>query len=122
MAAAANLVLKNNADVNVTYYPIVVKTGEEAVYVDRTSGVLALQSRASLFYRENANTRIVQGKVTYPVLDATNNIVDTEIGTFEYRIPKKLSATDRLDIRKRLAAFIADAVVTAAVDNGETPW
>jgi hypothetical protein len=122
MAAAGTLVLKNNADVNVNYYPIRIQTGSEAGYVDRTQGVLALQPKATLFYRENKTTRIVSGKVTFPVLDASTGVVNTGLGTFEYRIPFILGATDRLDVRKRLAAMIADALTTAAVDNGETAW
>jgi len=122
MAAAATLVLKNNADVNTNYFPIVVKTGEYAKYVDRTQGVLSLQPTAALAYSESSTTRKVSGTVTFQTLDAATGAVDTSYGRFEYSILKKQSATDRLDLRKRLAALIADAIVTAAVDNGETPW
>lgn len=122
MAAATTLVLKNNADVLVNYYPVVVRTGEEAKYVDRTQGVLALQPAAVLQYKETATHRHVSGKVTFPVANATTGALTTSYGNFAFSLVKEHSSTDRLDVRKRLAAMIADAVVTAAVDNGETPW
>lgn len=123
MAAAANLVLKNNADVNVTYYPFLINTGSEAGYVDRTSGTLAAQSKAKLFFKESATTRKVSGKITFPVLNATTGVVShTLLGTFEIVCPLIATATERLDIRKRLTAMVADAIVGSAVDSGETPW
>lgn len=122
MASATTLVLKNNADVNVNYYPIVIKTGEYAKYVDRTQGVLALQPTAALAYSENAKERKVSGVVTFPTLNATTGAVDTSYGRFDYTLVKTQSSTDRLDIRKRLAALAVDAITTSAVDNGETPW
>lgn len=122
MAAAATLVLKNNADVNVNYYPVKIKTGEYASYVDRTQGVLALQPFASLTYKESDSVRTVSGKVTFPVKDATTGVTTTAYGSFTYTLPKVQSSTDRLDVRKRLAALVIDAIATAAVDNGETPW
>jgi len=122
MAAVATLVLKNNADVNTNYYPVVVKTGEYARYVDRTQGVLALQPTAALAFSETSTVRKASGTITWPTLDAATGVVDTSYGRFEYSILKKQSATDRLDLRKRLVAMISDAIVAAAVDNGETPW
>lgn len=123
MAAAGNLILKNNADVNVTYYPFKVLTGDTAAYVDRTNGVLAAQSVASLFFKQSATTRKVSGKVTYPVLNATTGeLSHTLLGTFELIAPLVATATERLEIRKRVAAMIADAIVSSALDNGETPW
>lgn len=122
MAAAGTVVLKNNADVNVNYSPIVVKTGEYAKYIDRTQGVIALQPTAALAFSETSTHRKVSGHVMFPVLNATTGLVEQDFGKFEYSLMKTHSATDRLDVRKRLAALVADAIVTAAVDNGETPW
>jgi len=123
MAAAGNLTLKNYADVNVTYYPLRIETGKQAVYVDRTNSVLAAQSRASMFFSESPTTRKVSGKVTFPVLNATTGVVSyTLLGTFDMRLPLTASLTERQELRKRLASAIADAIVVAAVDNGETPW
>jgi CRISPR/Cas system-associated exonuclease Cas4 (RecB family) len=122
MATATTLVLKNNADVNVNYYPIVVKTGEYAKYVDRTQGVLALQPTAALAYSETSKDRRVSGVITYPTLNATTGLIETSYGRFEYTLVKNQSSTDRLETRKRLGAMIADAITSAAVDNGETPW
>lgn len=122
MASAATLVLKNNADVNVNYYPVKIKTGEYASYVDRMQGILSLQPFASIAYKETDTVRHVSGKVTFPVLNATTGITKTSYGSFSFDIQKDHSSTDRLDVRKRLAALVADAIVNAAVDNGETPW
>lgn len=123
MASATTLVLKNNADVNVNYYPIVIKTGEYAKYVDRTQGTLSLQPTAALSYSETSTERKVSGVVTFPTIpNATTGVIKTSYGRFEFTIPKEQSSTDRLDVRKRLAALVVDAVSTAAVDNGETPW
>lgn len=123
MAAAGNLTLKDYADVNVVYYPVRIKTGEEATYVDRTNNVLAAQSRAGIYFSESATTRKVLGKVTFPVLNATTGLLShTMVGTFDLRLPLVGTLTERQQLRKRLAALIADAIVVAAVDNGETPW
>lgn len=123
MAAAANLTLKNAADANVTYYPFRVNGGSEASYIDRTNSVLSAQSRASVFFKESKETRTVQGKVTFPVLNATTGaLAYTCLGTFDIRLPLVATLTDRQELRKRLAALIADAITAMAVDNGETPW
>jgi len=122
MATATTLVLKNSADVNVNYSPIVVKTGEYAKYIDRTQGVLALQPTAALSYSENVTHRKVSGHIMCPVLNATTGLIEQDFGKFEYSLLKTHSSTDRLEVRKRLAALVADTIVTAAVDNGETPW
>lgn len=121
MAAAATLVLKNAADVNVNFFPVRIRTGEEAVYVDRTNAVLSLQGYATLSYRENATNRIVSTRVTHPVLQADGTVV-TGYHTSEARIPKLFGLTDRQELRKRELAMLGDAIYVAAVDNGETPW
>lgn len=122
MAAAATLVLKNNADVNVNYYPVKINTGEYAKYVDRTQGVLALQPTAALAYSENSKERKVSGTCVFPVLNATTGLIEKSYGRFELTLNLNHSSTDRLDTRKRITAMISDAITTAAVDNGETPW
>lgn len=123
MAAAANLVLKDKADVNVTYSPVIIKTGEYAKYVDRTQGVLSLQSTAAISLKETDATRKVTGTVVFPVtVNATTGEISNVYGKFSFDIDKRVTANDRLDIRKRLSQMIDDAVVNSVVDNGETPW
>lgn len=122
MATAATLVLKNAAAVNVNYLPRAISTGEKAMYRDETQGVIALQPKATLFYRENGSTRIVSGKLTYPVLDAVTGAVDEELFTCEFRLPLKLTLANRQEILARSKQFLQDAIVQAAVENGETPW
>jgi hypothetical protein len=123
MAATGNLLLKNAAAAEQTYYPFSVINGDKAMYIDRTNSVLAAQSRASLFFNESTKTRKVTGKVTYPVLNATTGeLSHTLIGTFEFAIPLIASSAERAEIRSRAADMIDDAIVIAAVDNGEMPW
>lgn len=123
MATATTLVLKNAAAVNVNYYPIKIVTGDVAQYVDRTNGALNAQARASLFFRESISTRKVSGKLTYPVVDAVTGLVKyTNLATFEIVTPLAATLVERQEILARAKAMIADAIVTAAVENGETPW
>lgn len=123
MSAVANLVLKNASDVNVNYYPFLVRTGDEVAWVDRTASTLNEQSKARLFFKESATTRRVSGKITLPYVDTFNaEKTHTAIANFEFVLPLNANATTRTEIRKRLVAMIADAVITAAVENGETPW
>jgi len=122
MSAAATLVLKNAAAVSVNYFPRLIKTGEEAMYRDESQGVDRLQPLATLYYRQNPDTRIVSVKLTYPVLDAVTNAVDTCLFKGEFRLPRKLTLASRQEILARTKQMFADAVVQAAVENGETPW
>lgn len=122
MASAATLVLKNASAVNVNYFPIRIQTGDFALYVDRTSGVLAAQSKASLTYSESPVIRKVAGKITYPVLGIDGKLSHTLIGNFNLSIPTVATLAERQELRARMAAMVADAIVTSAVDNGETPW
>lgn len=122
MAAAANITLLNNAGANVTYAPVIIKTGEYARYVDRTQGVLNLQSTAALALKETKTNRIVTGVVVFPVLNATTGIVELDFFRIEASTHLSHTATDRLDLHKRGNSFGTNAVFTAAVENGETPW
>lgn len=123
MSAAATIILLNAASANVNYYPQRIINGSESIYVDRTNGVLAAQSRASLFFNESAVTRKVVGKVTYPVLNATTGALShTLIGTYEFKLPLISTLTERQEVRKRLTSLIGLAITSDATDNGETPW
>lgn len=122
MATATTLVLKNAAAVNVNFYPVAIQTGAKAVYVDRTNSALALQDRATLAYSESETQRRVSGKVDHRISDATTGVISTAFGEFSFRIPNVFTLTDRQELAARLRAMIDDAVVTAAVENGETPW
>lgn len=122
MASATTLVLKNAAAANVNYFPTFISTGSKAVYVDRTNSKLALQSHATLGYSENDAQRRVSGKVDHRVEDAVTGQIDTGYGEFAFRIPNSFSATDRQELESRLRQMIIDAIVTASVENGETPW
>lgn len=122
MAAAANLVLKDKAAVNVTYYPVKIETGALAKYEDRTQDVLALQPHATLVFSQDGKQRKVQGVVDFLTADPVTGAISKGYGTFEFRLPVEMSLDSRKEVQARLRAFIDDAVVTAAVENGETPW
>lgn len=122
MASATTLVLKNAAAVNVNYYPVKIQTGQLARYVDRTNTKLALQHVAQLNITESTEQRRVFGKVDYRVENATTGVIKTGYGEFAFRIPNEFTATDRQELEARLRTAVADAIVTAAVENGETPW
>jgi hypothetical protein len=123
MANATTLVLKNQAAVAVNYYPILVSTGKEAIYVDRTLGQLSAQSRATLTFKENQTTRRVAGLVKIPSIDAVTGLVKyTCLADFNIVTPLAATGPERLEILARVRAFIDDAIVQAAVENGETPW
>lgn len=122
MAAATTLVLKNASAVNVNYYPVQIVTGDRAVYTDRTNAKLALQHRASLYYGETTAQRRISGKVDYRVENATTGVITTGYGEFSFRIPNSFVLADRQEVAARLRAMIDDAIVTAAAENGETPW
>lgn len=122
MAQAANLVLKNASAVNVTYGPRLIRTGEIASYTDQTAGLSdAVRSKATLTLKESATVRTVEGKVTYPERRATGEL-DTAFGTFMVKSVHVMTPTAKLEVLSRLRAMIDDAIVTAAVDSGETPW
>lgn len=120
MANATSLSLKNAAAVAVPYQPIRISTGEFAMYVDRTNPVLNMQSKASLSYSETATVRKVGVKLTFPF--TVDGKVNTCIGTANMVIPTVTTLTERQELRARLVSLLADAIVTAACDNGETPW
>lgn len=122
MASATTLALKNAAATTVNYYPTFISTGQKAVYVDRTNAKLALQSRATLGFSESVTQRRVTGKVDYRVENVATGVIDTGFGEFAFRIPNSFTKTDRQELEARIRQMIDDAITTAAVEDGETPW
>lgn len=122
MASATTLVLKNAAAVNVNYYPNKIITGQIARYSDRTNSKLALQHVAQLNYAESTEQRRVSGKVDYRVENATTGVIKTGYGDFNFRVPNDFTLADRQELAARARAMIDDAIVTASIENGETPW
>lgn len=121
MAAAANLVLKDRLAVNVTYAPIVIKTGEKAQYVDRTNSAIVQQGRATYGLIESSTKRIVTGKLSFPCVQADGSI-ETGFGEFKYTLPVVLTREQRQEVDCRTVAMITDAVCKAMVADGETAW
>lgn len=122
MAAAATLVLKDRNAVNVNYAPVKIKTGEVAEYVDRTQGVIALQPTAKLELSENSTTRRVVLTTVLPVQAVATDPISYETAVTKFTSQKKHALDRRQESEARHRAFIDDATVTAAVENGETAW
>jgi len=118
MPAVANLTITGGAAV--TYYPKKVIAGSEAYYIDRTNPVIAGQSVLSFFMSESATVRKVTGKVTYPTLNATTNVLSyTHLGSFELKAPLQGTKAERTEVRLRTKDAIGNAVVTSMFDDGE---
>lgn len=124
MAQAATLVLKDKDAVSVNYYPVLVATGAKARYEDRTNAKLSLQSHATLTFADQSTSpyRRVGMTVDYHTEDAATGTVDTSYFDFSFRLNKKQSLNDFKQLAARARAAIDDAIVTAAIENGETPW
>lgn len=122
MAAVANLTLKNNVDADVVYNPVIVKTGEYAKWVDRTTtSILGLQSTAALALVESAKTRKVSGVIYYPTKDA-QGVLLVSYGRIEMTLHKDHTSDQRYDVYKRLIAYSGSTPFGLAVTLGETPW
>lgn len=122
MANIAPLTLKNAADANVTFTPQAVDPGSMAVWRDRSADVPALQGVAQVVFRESATVRHVSGKVTLPYASVDGKVIDHEVGSFKLSTPMHFTTAQRAELRARVAALIANAVVANANDNGEMPF
>lgn len=125
MATAANLTLKDKTDVNVTYAPLVVKTGEYAKYVDRTNTQESLQSTVAFSNGDSKkNTRrVTKGTLVFPaVTNATTGLIENAYGKFEFDLPLSFTDNQRKELTHRLSSACADAVVRTIAETGEWPW
>lgn len=123
MTQRSNLTLKNAADADVVYYPTKVIEGEQAFWVDRSEGVIAAQSKASVFLTESQTTRKVSGKVTLPVWNATLKAVElVELASFELKAPLTSALPNRKELFARFASLAASPIVQSAFEDGEGQW
>jgi hypothetical protein len=121
MASAADLSLLNAAAAAVLYKPVKIETGAQARYVDRTQGVIALQPKVEFFFNEDSSKRKLNFKHSYPVLH-TDGTIAFELAKFEFVSPLINATADRQESLARFRKAVDDAIVTAFVENGESPW
>lgn len=128
MATAATLVLNNYAAVAVNYKVMDVDgVNAKTIWADDSAGSL-LGFRKVMLQRklpkDEANGTIrLQGKVTRPTLDGVTGALSyTDIGTFELVFPAKASQAERRETWAALKNFMANAVVSTAVDTFEVPY
>lgn len=127
MATAANLIVNNYAAVAVTYKVLDVDgVNAKTTWADDTVGSLLGFRKLSLqrkLPKDEANGTIrLQGKVTRPVLDGTGALSYTDLGTFELVFPAKATQAERRETWAAMKNFIANAVVSTAVDTFEVPY
>lgn len=123
MAAFATLTLQNNAAANVVYNPQAIDS-EGVAQWGTTATVFDAREKATLSVRlpkNGSNVVRVTGKLSIPVMDTvdTTKKVSECLGSFELVLPKQATETQRLNLRKQLDTFIANAIVTSAVQSFE---
>jgi hypothetical protein len=125
MAAIAAISLKNYAAAEQTYNPI--QSSPVCQWVEAGYTSLDSQKKASLGMKmpKNVSTGVVriQGKVTYPVLDAvTGALSHTPLGSFELVFPPKATLTERRECFARFKDYLADAVIQTAIEELALPY
>jgi hypothetical protein len=125
MAAAADLTLKNNAGVNVTF---AVDTRSPDFVEWTESGASSILSTSRLRVgrkvpadKANGVYRI-NGKLTRPVVNGTTGALDGTL-TFNFEIlrPAKLSVAEVDEAYARFKEAVAQAIVKSAAETGAIP-
>jgi len=124
MSAFATLTLKNSANVDVSFVPSAIDQNGVANWMTSAASFDAKQ-KASLAVKlpKNGSSVVrVSGRIMQPVMDAvdTTKRVAEGVANFELILPKQMTETDRLDLRKKLETLLTNAVSTAAVQNFES--
>lgn len=125
MAAAADLTLKNNAAVNVTFAPYAVR--EDSVEWTENGATSILGTSRFVLNRKvpaNRATGVyrVGGKLTRPVVNATTGLLDgTVTGTFEILRPANISVAEVDELVARFKEAVSQAIVKTAAETGAIP-
>jgi hypothetical protein len=135
MGTIANLVLTDAAatPVNHTFGPVNVDPNGVAHWADRSGGIALGFPTASMSLREpNKQTRNYKLtlKVVTPVLEVTSPSTSTGIqpaptkaydllATVEIILPERSSLQQRKDIAAMVRDFIAEGIVTTAIESFE---
>lgn len=128
MATAANITVNNYAATAVTYKVLDVDgVNSKTVWADDSAGALLGFRKISLqrkLPKDEANGTVrLEGKVTRPILDGVTGALSyTDIGSFALVFPTKATLAERRETWAALKNFIANAVVSTAVDTFETPY
>lgn len=126
MAQVANLSLLNYAATAVVFSPDIVRTGEYAKYADRSQGSFAGTAYVSITRKINpaaTGVRKIQGKLSFPVIDATTQLLKYQgLGTAELILPNAMTLAEKREVYARYKSFIATAVFGAAVTDDDMPW
>lgn len=125
MAAAADLVLKNNAAANVTFNVYSVEP-DRVEWIESGATSILGTSRAVLSRKipadKSSGVYRIGGKLTRPVVNSTTGALDgVNTFTFEILRPAKLSVAEVDELVARAKELVAQAIVKAAAENGAIP-
>lgn len=122
MAQIAAITLKDAANVDKTHRPDIAEAGKYSRWVDGAATSLATQIKVTLQKSETKDRYTVKGVVSVPLTDINGVVYDTAYGSFEFKVQKKATATDKDQVLNRVRSLITQAVVTSAVKDLEMPW
>lgn len=124
MSAFATLTLQNNAAANVVFAPSSIDSnGVASWFVTNSVYDARWKATMALSLPKNGGTvaRLKQ-RIVIPVMDtvdATKKIGEGYVN-IEFVLPKQMSSTNRLDLRKLADTMITNAVTTAGVTDLES--
>lgn len=122
MSAFATLTLQNNAAANVVFNPANIENGIASWYTANSIYDAAWRVTMQVKRPINGSTVArVKQRVSVPVMDAVDTTKKIGEGyvDVEFVLPKVMSETNRLDLRKMVDTLITNAITTAAVQNLE---
>lgn len=137
MAAVGNITINNGAATPVakTHNPSTVQS-DLVSYQDRSGGIVLGFPEISIGNRmpgKNASSYKVTARVKVPVLEQTSpstatgiqpapTLAYTLVGNVELIMPSRCTLSERKDLLAFVKNFLANAVVTTAVENFEMPY
>jgi hypothetical protein len=124
MSAFASVTLQNNAAANVVFNPTAIDSnGVAQWYVTNTvyDARWRLTQKVSLPKNGGTVARVKQ-RIAIPIMDsidASKKVAEGYVD-IEFVLPKTMSETNRLDLRKLADTLLTNAITTAAVQNLES--
>jgi hypothetical protein len=132
MAQRGNITLTDAATtpVNRVYYPV-KSAGDILSWQDRTQSVYAGQNRLTVSQRvatKSTKAHKISWKLETPILEQTSpststgiqpapTVAYTPVGTIELVLPDRMSLQERKDLLAQMRDLIAEAIVTAQVQD-----
>lgn len=122
MTAFAALTLKNAADADVTFGPADIESGV-ATWLT-SDDIFDAKKRVTMAVvrpKPGGSVVRVKQKVLVPLMDAVDTAkkIGEAYASVEIVMPKTMSSTARLDLRKHVETLVSNAVTTAAVTSFE---